>query len=189
MQANELGLLTLLTKRLAELRAAFDNLARQPGPNGSDGAPGKDGDVGPQGAAGLPGQPGANGTQGPPGVQGSPGGTGPAGPPGPQGEQGPPGPAPAHRWSGTKLQFKQPSGRWGDSVDLRGPAGSGGGGSSVFVEQPATERIQHTDYADTRFAYVGFATRIARIDYLTSPPTEATAASGDWDNRLTLNYV
>ena len=45
------------------------------------------------------------------------------GPVGPQGPQGPVGPPPAHRWEGTKLQFEQPSGEWGEAVDLRGPAG------------------------------------------------------------------
>ena len=30
---------------------------------------------------------------------------------------------------------------------------------------------------------------IARIDYNVSPPLEQSAASGDWDNRLTLDYL
>src|SRR5690242_6571434 len=45
------------------------------------------------------------------------------GPRGPQGAEGPPGPPPAHRWEGTKLQFEQPSGEWGEAVDLQGPPG------------------------------------------------------------------
>jgi hypothetical protein len=52
------------------------------------------------------------------------------------GPTGPPGPVPAHRWTGTALQFEQaPGGVWGEEVDLKGPPGeqgkrgrSGGGG-------------------------------------------------------------
>jgi hypothetical protein len=33
---------------------------------------------------------------------------------------------PAHQWSGTKLQLKNPNGAWGTQVDLRGPAGPKG---------------------------------------------------------------
>ena len=46
------------------------------------------------------------------------------GPPGPPGEIGP---MPAHRWSGTRLQFEQaPGGEWGESVDLKGDRGDPG---------------------------------------------------------------
>ena len=47
------------------------------------------------------------------------------GPRGPQGPEGPPGPPPEHRWEGTSLQFRQPSGEWGERVDLQGPKGDG----------------------------------------------------------------
>lgn len=104
------------------------------------------------------------------------------------GPPGPPGPAPEHRWRGSKLSIQHPDGRWGREVELRGPSGGVtvvGGSASA----PIPERVQHTDYADTRYAYVGFVSRIARIDYSVSPPLKQTADSGDWDNRTSLTYI
>jgi hypothetical protein len=77
---------------------------------------------GPQGDPGLPGPQGPQGERGQNGLIGLPG---PQGPQGPQGERGP---APEHRWTETRLQFRQPDGKWGSAVDLRGPQGGGGGG-------------------------------------------------------------
>ena len=60
-----------------------------PGPQGEQGAPGKQGDPGPQGPAGEPGKQGEPGPQGPEGPQGL---RGPEGPQGLQGEKGDSGP-------------------------------------------------------------------------------------------------
>ena len=57
------------------------------------------------------------------------------GPRGPQGPEGPPGPPPAHRWEGTKLQFEQTTGEWGEAVDLKGPKGDAGAAGGVAVVQ------------------------------------------------------
>lgn len=56
------------------------------------------------------------------------------GPRGPKGDPGPPGPAPKHEWDDTRLRFQRPDGKWGEWVDLQGPAGAsrGGGGGSRF---------------------------------------------------------
>jgi hypothetical protein len=104
--------------------------------------------------------------------------------------KGPVGPAPAHRWRGTKLAFEKPDGKWGPEVDLRGPSGGVAVIRASGSDMPATpERIQRTDYADTRFAYVGFASRVVRIDYGVHPPLREVAASGDWDMRRDLAYA
>ena len=196
MLSNEklLAVLALFSKRYVELRDAVAHLSRQPGPagkDGADGARGSDGRDGVDGHAGPAGADGQRGERGPPGKQGPTGPRGEKGERGEKGDRGPTGPAPAHRWKGTRLSFKKPDGEWGKEVDLRGPGGGSGtillGGGSGGG--PAPERIQRTDYNDSRYAYVGFASRIARIDYAVSPPLEQTAASGDWDNRLTLDYL
>jgi len=122
---NELGILALLTKRFTELQAAFRTLSKQPGPPG---APGRDG---------APGLEGPSGKDGTPGLDGPSGKDGARGPEGPPGDKGPTGPMPKHEWDGTKLRFEKPDGKWGKSVDLRGPIGKpgrggGGGGGSPF---------------------------------------------------------
>jgi hypothetical protein len=105
------------------------------------------------------------------------------------GPAAPVGPAPAHRWRGTKLAFEKPDGKWGQEVDLRGPAGGVSIVRASGSDVPAApERIQRTDYADTRFAYVGFASRVVRIDYGVHPPLREVAPSGDWDARHALPY-
>ena len=58
------------------------------GPQGPQGAPGKDGAVGPQGPQGPKGQDGAVGPQGPQGPKGQDGAVGPQGPQGPKGQDG-----------------------------------------------------------------------------------------------------
>ena len=111
-----------------------------------------------QGPKGDPGDIGPPGEKGDPGPKGDPGDAGQDGEKGDKGEKG-----------------------------ERGPRGFSGTSGAAF-SPPAVERIQKTDYMDSRFAYVGFASRIVRIDYSTSPPGKAEAASGDWANRLTLTY-
>ena len=65
-----------------------------------------------------------------------------------------------------------------------GPPGSGTGGG-----------IEHSIYADASrpIAYVGYSSRIVRLDYATWPPVETTAPTtnvhADWPNRATLGYA
>lgn len=194
MRSNDFieGFLAAFVQRFNALRDRVDALAREPGPAGPAGPTGEPGIAGRDGRDGDRGEPGPRGPAGPPGRDGR---DGKDGKDGKDGEQGPPGPAPAHRWRGTKLSFKKPDGKWGKEVDLRGPAGTSGGvavfggGGSGGGSGPQINPVLHTDYADTRYAYVGFENRIARIDYNVSPPLEQSAASGDWDNRLTLDYL
>jgi hypothetical protein len=47
-----------------------------------------------------------------------------------KGPKGDTGPAPEHQWRGTKLQFQNPDGTWGDLVDLKGKDGKS---STSFV--------------------------------------------------------
>lgn len=109
------------------------------GPQGIQGIPGADGATGPAGPAGQQGEQGApgpkgdrgamgpqgpEGPQGPKGSQGDPGPKGDVGDTGPAGADGAPGLPPEHEWQGTALRFKEPGGSWGQSVDLRGPAGA-----------------------------------------------------------------
>lgn len=98
------------------------------------GPQGERGEQGPQGAVGAPG---ALGPKGDRGERGEPG------PQGPQGSQGERGPSPEHRWIETRLQFKQPDGRWGVAVDLRGPQGTGGvGGGNGMPGVPGPQGPQ-----------------------------------------------
>jgi hypothetical protein len=52
---------------------------------------------------------------------------------GDKGDRGDTGPAPAHRWTGTKLQFQKPDGEWGKKVDLKGEKGDKGSGAGTIV--------------------------------------------------------
>lgn len=45
---------------------------------------------------------------------------------GKDGARGPIGPMPEHEWIGTNLRFQEPSGEWGEFVDLEGPQGDQG---------------------------------------------------------------
>lgn len=65
-----------------------------------------------------------------------------------------------------------------------GPPGSGAGGGieqSIYVD------------ASRPIAYVGYSSRIVRMDYATWPPAETTATTtnvhADWPNRATLGYA
>lgn len=70
------------------------------------------------------------------------------------------------------------SGPKGDS----GPPGTGGG----------AEKSLHAD-ASRPIAYVGYSSRIVRLDYATWPPVETTASTtnvhADWPNRASLEYA
>lgn len=131
---------------LARATAKQQGPAGEVGPQGEKGDPGErgpQGDIGPQGEKGTPGERGPAGPQGNTGKQGPKGERGPAGETGlrgsagPKGEkgdtgpQGDTGPAPEHQWSGTKLRFKKPNGKWGQYVDLKGEKGENGGRTVV----------------------------------------------------------
>lgn len=54
-------------------------------------------------------------------------------------------------------------------------------------------RVQLTDYSDARFAYLGYADRICRVDYNSFPAQAGYAQISDlssaWANRASLTYV
>ena len=64
-----------------------------------------------------------------------------------------------------------------------GPGGTGGGGAEKSLYADASRPL----------AYVGYSTRIVRLDYATWPPAETTAsttnAHADWPNRASLEYA
>ena len=67
---------------------------------------------------------------------------------------------------------------------VQGPPGTGTGGGA--------EKSLHAD-ASRPIAYVGYSSRIVRLDYATWPPVEATAVTADvgadWPNRASLTYA
>ena len=70
---------------------------------------------------------------------------------------------------------------------VQGPPGPAGPGTGSGVEQSI--------YADASrlIAYVGYSSRIVRLDYATWPPAKTTATTAsvhaDWPNRATLGYA
>lgn len=122
--ANELQLIAVVAKQIRDLKQAFTALSKQAGPKGDKGERGE------KGAPGIRGERGGRGPQGPRGPEGPRGPAGPKGTkgdPGEKGDTGEQGLPPAHEWKGTKLRFRDPDGRWGALVDLKGDKGSGGG--------------------------------------------------------------
>lgn len=67
---------------------------------------------------------------------------------------------------------------------VQGPPGTGTGGGA--------EKSLHAD-ASRPIAYVGYSSRIVRLDYATWPPVETTASTtnvhADWPNRASLEYA
>lgn len=128
MDANEKGLLTVIAKQLRDLRHAFTDLSKQPGPPGVEGKEGLRGPPGRDGTNGKPGAPGKDGRNGTDGVDGKDGRDGSDGTPGADGKDGADGdvgPIPKHQWQGTKLRFQQTAKRWGKWTDLKGPSVGG----------------------------------------------------------------
>lgn len=150
-------LLALLAKRYAALREAVSSVSKQIGPQGLVGETGAVGERGPQGEIGrtgergLQGEIGLTGERGPRGERGADGATGergfrgemgktgPQGGAGPAGPQGETGPAPDHQWTGTKLRFQKPDGKWGKYTDLKGDKGDGGG--TVIIRGGASSGV------------------------------------------------
>lgn len=50
---------------------------------------------------------------------------------------------PAHRWTGTALQFQNPDGSWGDAIDLKGDSSGSGAG---LTEKTIQRQIDVGDY-------------------------------------------
>ena len=133
---NELNLIAVIAKGLADLKASFRTLSKQEGPPGPKGDKGDPGEPGPKGDKGDPGEPGPKGDKGDPGEQGPKGDKGDPGAAGPKGDRGEPGPkgdVPEHKWDGTKLAFRHPDGTWGKKVNLRGPKGDVGSRKVVIA--------------------------------------------------------
>lgn len=145
------AVLVALAKSVKDLRAAFVNLSKLPGPQGDPGRDGVDGKDGAEGRNGVDGRNGADGRDGVDGKDGRPGKDGIAGNPGrdgkdgKDGEAGPMGPMPKHEWRGTELRFQLTPKKWGKWVNLKGPAGSSGsvvvqdGGTNLDSLPPATD--------------------------------------------------
>lgn len=97
------------------------------------------------------------------------------------GQIGPKGDSPAHQWNGTEIRFENPDGSWGPWVDI---GGSGGGGIQV-------EKILEVDFSRP-VAYVGYATRIKRMNYSSYPPFVdvyfTSNLNNDWPLRFSLIY-
>lgn len=147
--SNELNLIAVIAKSLADLKASFRTLSKQegpPGPKGDKGDPGEPGPQGPPGQPGTPGKDGRDGIKGKDGKNGADGKDGRDGIDGKDGEKGDKGDPPEHKWDGTQLAFRQPNGTWGKKVDLRGQkgdvvvaaVGSSGGGIAWNLDNLAS---------------------------------------------------
>ena len=117
------------------------------GPTGPAGPAGEQGPIGPQGLQGERGLTGATGEKGEQGETGPQGPIGPVGPKGDKGDKGDRGETGAngksleYNWEGTKLGIRQEGETSYNYVDLRGPAGEGGGsgeGASVDLTNIAS---------------------------------------------------
>ena len=127
--ANELDLIAVIAKGLADLKVSVRTLSKQEGPRGPKGDKGDDGRDGIDGKDGRDGIDGKDGKDGKDGRDGIDGKDGKDGKDGTKGEKGDP---PDHKWDGTKLSFQHPDGSWGKKVDVRGPKGEVGS-SKVIV--------------------------------------------------------
>lgn len=69
-----------------------------------------------------------------------------------------------------------------------GPPGSGSGSGGGEIA-----RTEVVDYSSALYAYLGYPTRICRIDYTVSPPVVRSAPIADlaaeWPNRTGLTYT
>lgn len=202
MDLQASSILAVLAQRVSQLYAKFDALSKMPGPAGARG------EAGAAGRAGLDGARGPAGPRGEPGARGSDGKDGAAGADGKDGAQGPVGPMPKHKWEGTKLSFEKPDGKWGKFVDLRGPAGSGGGGSfSTVVQQISEDQMtfaKRVDFVTENEIFRGEAKvgtaddeplwRIRRIEIGVDDDVVEKWAEGTddfihvWADRLTYTY-
>lgn len=78
-----------------------------------------------------------------------------------------------------------------------GPAGPATPGPKGDQGEPGADALPYGPSlnvdASRPVAYVGYATRIMRLDYATYPPTKTTVATSslatDWPNRASLGYA
>ena len=176
MGNNDLAVLSLVAKQVADLKVGFVNLSKQPGPRGDTGPNGAIGNTGKAGA------PGSKGADGPKAKDGAAGKSGKDGADGTDGADGAVGKAPAHEWQGTKLRFKLPTGRWGKFVDLKGSPGSVGYViansqqaaiineplDSVFVYNQSGTQLDRINYQDGSYKAFTYATgRLVQLDHVT----------------------
>ena len=128
----------------------------EPGPEGIPGRPGLDGidgAIGARGPDGDEGEPGPDGKRGKRGYKGEQGRAGDLGPVGPVGPKGDTGPAPDHKWDGTRLAFQKPDGKFGRSVELKGPGGGRGGAGTT--EQFKSIGLNGTDLEFKKLGAMG----------------------------------
>jgi hypothetical protein len=185
---NTLGLLTVVAKQLRDVRTQFADLSKQPGPRGTHGDKGDQGDTGSKGDKGDQGDTGPKGDkgdQGDTGSKGDKGDHGDTGPKGDKGDQGDTGPAPEHEWRGTKLRFRQPDDEWGKFVDLAGKADTTKLPRAVYVATtpgPAgPSGDAGADAAGKTLVYTG--------DKLTEVLSYSDAAKTTLVERRVLNYT
>jgi hypothetical protein len=124
-----------------------------PGEQGPEGIPGRPGMDGIDGATGATGDQGPDGDRGKRGYKGEQGRAGELGVQGPKGEKGDVGPTPAHNWNGTRLAFQEPGGKFGKSVELRGPGGGRGGAGTT--EQFKSIGLNGTDLEFRKLGAMG----------------------------------
>lgn len=67
-----------------------------------------------------------------------------------KGAQGEPGTVPAHRWSGTTLAFTDPSGAWGQAVDLKGPQGAAADEAAIEQRLAQTLAQRFTEFENAQ---------------------------------------
>ena len=154
--------LVVLTKRVVADVLNLDDYRGRRGRKGNVGAQGVPGEQGPEGIPGRPGidgidgaigSQGERGKRGYKGEQGRAGDIGVQGPKGDKGDKGDSGPAPDHKWEGTRLAFQKPNGKFGKSVELRGPGGGRGGAGTK--EQYGSIALNGTDLEFRKLGAMG----------------------------------
>ena len=98
------------------------------------------------------------------GPKGDKGDKGETGKTGSKGDTGDTGPAPEHKWRGTKLQFQQPDGSWGDLVDLKGKEGKGGTSFVGVSSQTTTTGVTGNPLVGPNLTY-NVGGQLVRVDY------------------------
>ncbi|MBN49973.1 MAG: hypothetical protein CMN85_10560 [Spongiibacteraceae bacterium] len=142
-----------------------DGLDGKNGKDGRDGINGKRGDKGPRGEKGERGKDGKHGRNG---VDGKDGADGQPGANGRDGVDGKDGEAPKHQWRGTRLQFQNPDGSWGKSVDLAGVSIGGG--------MPRSEVIQLVESIESGGSNARVV-HVTDIDYTITPDVDTVACT------------
>lgn len=73
-------------------------------------------------------------------------------------------------------------------IGIQGPPGPPGSGGGTGTFEP----VNDIDYSNVVYSYVGYPSKIVRIDYSVSPPLALSYSvvnyATDWANRQTLGY-